>query len=39
MIDESGVEVITLDAAKPPLELAQEAAEWVEHKIYEKLIL
>lgn len=35
MIDESKVDVLTLDASKPPEELAKEAAAWVEHKFFE----
>ena len=35
MIDESSVDVLTLDASKPPEELAEEAVAWVEHKFFE----
>ena len=39
MIDDSRIEVLTLDGTKLPEELAKEASEWVEHKIFERALL
>ena len=36
MIDESKLEVLTLDASKSAAELVKEASDWVEHKVFER---